>query len=88
MDNFLTNVGPKTGLCATPSVCLQSFPLKMKCESRVARDKSSLNSDLVKLFTVSHPLKSSFVQISVISFKVMLVNSKSTPTLALKKSSC
>ena len=40
----LANVGPKGELTRTPSTFLQSFPLKIRYDSFVARDKSSLKS--------------------------------------------
>ena len=65
-----------------------NVPSKIKCESLVARDKISLNSDLLKPSTVSDSLKSSFVQILVVSSKDMLVNKESTSKLPKKKSDC
>ena len=59
-----------------------NVPSKIKCQSLVARDKISLNSDLPS--TVSDSLKSSFVQILVVSSKGMLVNKESTSKLPKK----
>ena len=58
---------------ATPSTCLQRVSSKIKCDSLVASDKSPLNSDLLKPTTVSDFLKSSFVQISMVSSEAILV---------------
>ena len=58
---------------ATSLISLQSALSKEKCKSLVSRHKSSLNSDLLKLSMVSDFLKSSFVQISIVFPKGMLV---------------
>ena len=60
----------------------------MKCESKVARDKSSLNSVLLKPSMDSDSLKSLLVQISMVSSKVMFVNRESTSKLPIKRSCC
>ena len=70
---------------ATSSICLKSVLAKLKCESLVARYKSSLNSDLFHLSTVSDSLKSLFVLISMVQSKGMLVNRESTSKKPIKK---
>ena len=58
----------------TPCICLESILSKTKCESLVARNKSRLNSGLLKLFTVLKSLKSSFVKILLVSCMSVLVS--------------
>ena len=42
------HTGPNGKPRATPSICLYKILLKMKCDSLVAKDSNSLNSDSVK----------------------------------------
>ena len=49
----LANVGPKGEPIETPSTSLQSFPLKVKQDFFVARDKSFLNSSFKKCISVN-----------------------------------
>ena len=73
----LANVGPKGEPIATPSSCLKSFQLKIKSDSFVARDKSSLNSIFDKP-TFSVFSKSALVQMSTVSSSGMFVKREST----------
>ena len=58
------------------------------CIFNSQRQKKPLKPDLLKTSTVSDYLKSSFVQIPMVSPKYMLVNSESTFKLPTKKSGC
>ena len=58
----------------------------VQANSLVARDKSSLNSVLLKPWTVSDSLKNSLVQISMASSEGMLVNREYTSKLPIKRS--
>ena len=70
----------------TPSACFYSFPLKIKQDSFVASDKSSLNSIFDKPSTFSVFSKSVLEKISIVSSSGMLVERESTSRLPIKNS--
>ena len=71
---------------ATPSTWLKSSPLKIKQDSFVASDKSSLNSIFIKPTILSVISKTVLAQMSIVYSSKMLVKRESTSRFPRKSS--
>ena len=82
--NAFGRIGPNGEPNAIPLICLHMTWSKMKCNSYAAKVKSSLMSLRSKLWIMLVSQNKSSIQMSITSFKGILVNKLLTSRLAMK----
>ena len=82
--NSLASEGLNGDPIATPWIWLYNILLNIKCDSLVAKDRRSLNSLSFKPWTMSLFLNRLLVQISMVSWRGILIKCESISKLPMK----